>query len=109
MWPETLIKSIEILPDWTLQIDFVEDWAYHRSFITGSNFFSMYWKAMEKHWKQMEEYRQRRYLEHFISEWKEWDDLNEDFSIFTIEQAKKELQELKLNSTIDYEWFKMYL
>lgn len=109
MWTETKIAKIEILPDWTIQIDFIESWENHRCFVSNSDFFSMYWKAIELHWKQVWEYRQRKQLENYISSWEEWEVFNEDWSVFTIEEAKKELNELKEKSSINYDVFKMYI
>jgi len=109
MWPGATITKIEILPDSTLQIDFIEDWKNHRCFISNSDFFSMYWEAIKIHWEQILQYNERKSVEKFIYSWKEWELFNEDWSIFTLEEAKKELEKLKKKSIINYNTFKMYI
>ncbi len=67
MWPETKITSVEILPDYTIQIDFEEDWKNHRSFISFGEFFEKFWKAMNDLEKMFNAYRNVKQLSAHIN------------------------------------------
>lgn len=108
MWPETIIKAMEILPNWLIQIDFECEWKTDRCFITQWAFFWMYGVAMEKHQNAYDAFCIIHSLKQHI-EWKI--EILKDDSIkkMSNKEAQKEIDELTQKSRVDYDVWKMYL
>ena len=48
MWPEILLKWIEIIWNWSIQMDFGEEnWNYFRVFVAPEEFFEKYSQALK--------------------------------------------------------------
>lgn len=106
MWVETNITAIEVLPSWTIQIDF--EWEHRdRCFIEYHELLSMLAEAETKTAKSIDRYYNVKWLKWYIEQWQE-DAFNDDWSIFTIEQADGECFE-KLKEEYDFDTLDMYI
>lgn len=117
MWLEIVIKSIEILPNWIIQIDLECDWNTFRNFSTQWEFFWMYLKAIEEYQKRYNSFQ----LIHQFKQHIEWnikivdDDLDvmvdDEWELIWVskEKATQKIQELIQESKIDYDVWKSYI
>ena len=98
MWPELLLKAMEIIWNWDIQIDFwIENWGSYRVFIPQELFFEKFAHAMKDRQEFLDKLENMRFLKRVSSgiihdvftEWENWENIP-----FTKEQAEKELNEL---------------
>lgn len=109
MWPETIITDIEVLPNYTIQIDFMEDWINHRAFISFWEFFEKFWTAMSKLQGMFEAYQQiNQYVAHLNRKIELLDDWD-NFDRLPDEKAIEGKNKLIKDSWINIEVFDMYI
>jgi hypothetical protein len=98
MWPELLLKEMEIIWNWSIQIDFWEEnGKFYRVFVPQEEFFEKYTKALQDRKKFLGKLERARFLKRISSwilttifhEWDNWENVS-----FTKEMAEKELDEL---------------
>ena len=100
MWPETVIKSIKILPNWLIQIDFECEWKIYICFSEQWDFFWMYWEAIKK-WQNSYNAFTHIHQHKLAQEWKI--KFAEDFNI------EQSMNKIIKESGVDYDVWKLYL
>jgi len=101
MWPEILLRALEIIWDWSIQMDFQyfewEQKRWYRVFVPQEEFFEKYTKALQDRKEWIDKLEHLRFLKRVSSwvlttifyEWDNWENVS-----FTKEMAEKELDEL---------------
>ena len=112
MWPELLLKGVEIIWNGNIQIDFWEEnWSFYRVFVSPDEFFEKYSQALKVRAEWLEKLESARFRKRVI-EWtltdiyREWED-GENIP-YTPEMAQKELDEIIPKGMKQF-WLENYL
>ena len=108
MWPETTIVSIEVLPNYTIQIDFEEEWKNHRCFVSFGEFFNKFGAAMSNFQKMFESYQKvNQYVAHLDRKIELLE--NDSDERLSDEKAIQEKNKVIADAWIDVDVFDMYI